>query len=96
MLYLFVLFILISLIGVSFKNIKEIDNGALTKERTTMVNGMFVGIVLFSHFNSYAIYDCVGIDYNIYVYFIISVVTTFILTSLFDKVLKRTYKLLIN
>lgn len=82
MLYLFVLFILISLIGVSFKNIKEIDNDALTKERTTMVNGIFVGIVLFSHFNSYAISN-IAVDKIYYLFFKIGqlMVTTFLFYS---------------
>ncbi len=54
MIYLFLVFIAISMYKISFKNIDSIDTDALDKERTTMVNGFFVGLVLFSHFNSYA------------------------------------------
>ncbi len=57
MLYIFIIFILISFIGINFQNIKGIDGDALSKERTTMINGIFVVIVLFSHFNSYATSD---------------------------------------
>lgn len=53
MIYIFILFVLFSLIGVSFKNISGIDHDALSIERTTMINVFFVGIVFFSHFNSY-------------------------------------------
>lgn len=53
MIYLFIIFILFSLIGVNFKNVSGIDYDALTIDRTTMINGFFVGIVFFSHFNSY-------------------------------------------
>lgn len=82
MIYIFTIFILISIVGVSFKNIKNIDNEALTLERTTMINGFFVGVVLFSHFNSYVITNS-SID-SVY-YFIFKMgqlmVTTFLFYS---------------
>lgn len=82
MIYIFAIFILVSLVGLSFKNIKNIDNEALTLERTTMINGFFVGLVLFSHFNSYVITNS-SID-SIY-YFIFKMgqlmVTTFLFYS---------------
>lgn len=53
MIYIFILFVIVSLIGINFKNIKTIDKEALSHERTTMINGFFVGLILFSHFNSY-------------------------------------------
>lgn len=82
MIYIFSIFILISMIGLSFKNIKNIDKEALTLERTTMINGFFVGLVLFSHFNSYVITNY-SID-SVY-YFIFKMgqlmVTTFLFYS---------------
>lgn len=53
MIYIFSIFIIICLIGIDFKNKKVIDENALNRERTLALNGIFVGIVLFSHFNSY-------------------------------------------
>ena len=53
MLYIFIIFLILSLIGISFKNVKNVDKSALSHERTIMINGFFVGLILFSHFNSY-------------------------------------------
>lgn len=53
MLYLFLLYLSLSLIGINFNKINLIDETALDRERTTMINGFFVGLVFFSHFNSY-------------------------------------------
>ncbi len=53
MLYIFILFILLSLHKISFKKINQIDEETLSHSRTTMINGFFVGLILFSHFNSY-------------------------------------------
>lgn len=53
MLYCFLLFCLLSLIGLNLKNIRGVDEEALTPERTSMINGFFVGIIIFSHFNDY-------------------------------------------
>lgn len=80
MIYIFTIFILISIVGVSFKNIKNIDNEALTLERTTMINGFFVGVVLFSHFNSYVITNS-SID-SVY-YFIFKMGQLMVTTILF-------------
>lgn len=42
---------------------------------------------------SYTIYEYIGVkDYNVYIYFIVSVITTFILTCLFDKILLNENK----
>lgn len=53
MIFVFLVYLLISIYSISFKKIKNCDEGALSHERTTMINGFFVGIILFSHFNSY-------------------------------------------
>ena len=74
MLYIFIIFILISFIGINFQNIKGIDGDALSKERTTMINGIFVVIVLFSHFNSYATSD-IAVDKIYYLFFKIGQLT---------------------
>lgn len=82
MLYIFIIFILISFIGINFQNIKGIDGDALSKERTTMINGIFVVIVLFSHFNSYATSD-IAVDKIYYLFFKIGqlMVTPFLFYS---------------
>ena len=41
MLLIFTVFLIISLVGISFKKIKDIDEKALNPERTTMINGFF-------------------------------------------------------
>ena len=48
-----VIAILICLYGINFKSIKSIDADALNQQRTTMINGIFVIIILFSHFFGY-------------------------------------------
>lgn len=53
MLYIFIIFIVLSLYKISFNKINQIDEEALSHSRTTMINGFFVGLILFSHFNSY-------------------------------------------
>lgn len=53
MILIFIAYLLISAYSISFKEIKTCDEDALSHERTTMINGFFVGIILFSHFNSY-------------------------------------------
>lgn len=53
MLYLLILFTILSISKLSFKKIKSIDESSLSKETTTTINGFFVGLILFSHFNSY-------------------------------------------
>lgn len=82
MIYIFMMFILISLVGINFKNINGIDYDALTIKRTTMINGFFVGIVFFSHFNSYAITNNL-IDSIYYSFFKMGqlMVTTFLFYS---------------
>lgn len=51
MLYIFIAFIIISLLGIKYKKNNE---NFLDHDKTLMVNGFFVGLILFSHFNSYA------------------------------------------
>ena len=48
MIYIFIVFILISLYG-----IKKSDGNYLSKEQTTAIKGFFTIIILFSHFNGY-------------------------------------------
>lgn len=55
MILLLILLILISIYGINFKSINTIDSDALSKNRTTMINGVFVLLVLISHFNSYVL-----------------------------------------
>jgi len=56
MIYIFGIFIIICLIGINFKNLKTIDENTLNRNQTLMINGIFVAIILFSHFNSYVTY----------------------------------------
>ena len=64
MLYIFIIFLLITIYQISFKEIKTIDKEALSKDRTTMINGFFVALILFSHFNSYVTFtDKLDITY---------------------------------
>lgn len=83
MIYIFIIFLLISLIGINFKSIKTIDKDALSHERTTMINGFFVGLILFSHFNSYVTFT--SKTDNIYFFVINNIgqlmVTTFLFYS---------------
>ena len=51
MLYIFIVYLLLCLYKISFKNVKSIDEDALLHNRTMMINGIFVGIVFFSHFS---------------------------------------------
>ena len=81
MLYLFILFLFMSLIGISFKNIKSIDKDALSRDRTTMINGFFVGLILFSHFNSYISLDGDSLYYLIFNKINQLMVTTFLFYS---------------
>ena len=37
MLYIFIIFLILSLIGISFKNVKNVDKSALSHERTIMI-----------------------------------------------------------
>jgi len=53
MIYIFIAFLLIAIYKIDFKGIKKCDEKALSHERTTMINGFFVALILFSHFNSY-------------------------------------------
>ena len=52
MIYLLVIFFLICLWNVRFTK-----NDCLTKESTSIINGIFVGLVFFSHFSSYINYS---------------------------------------
>ena len=54
MLYIFIIYIIACLIGIKFKDNKK---DFLSIENTICINGIFVGIILFSHFNSYNSYD---------------------------------------
>lgn len=46
---------------------------------------------------SYILYQYLGLaNYNIYLYFGVSVLTTIVLTYFFDKILKKVYKLVIK
>ena len=46
---------------------------------------------------SYILYQYLGlVNYNIYLYFGVSVLTTIVLTYFFDKILKKVYKLVIK
>lgn len=78
MLYIFIVFILITLYKVNLKNIKTINAEALSTENTTMINGFFVGLILFSHFNSYVVTN-LTID-SIY-YYIFSKIGQLMVTS---------------
>ena len=53
MLYIFLAYIALCLVGANFKSIKTFNKDLLSKETTNAINGIFVGIILFSHFNSY-------------------------------------------
>lgn len=83
MLLIFTVFLIISLVGISFKKIKDIDEKALNPERTTMINGFFVGLILFSHFNSYAQTTIKIDEIYYYLFYIINqlMVTTFLFYS---------------
>jgi membrane-bound acyltransferase YfiQ involved in biofilm formation len=69
------------LVGISFKNIKKIDNNALDHDRTTMINGFFVGLILFSHFNGYV--ALTGLDQTIYLKLFYSISQLMVTTFLF-------------
>lgn len=56
MLYIFIAFLIVALIGIKFNKINDIDDEAMSHDRTLMINGFFVALVLFSHFNSYVTY----------------------------------------
>ena len=81
MLYIFGVFVLASLIGISFKHIKGIDITALNHDRTLMINGFFVGLILFSHFNGYVKYTN-NLD-NIYLKIILDISQLMVTTFLF-------------
>ena len=81
MLYLFLAFCILSVIKVSFKNIKTIDSDALNYDRTTMINGFFVGLILFSHFNGYI--SLTGLDKSIYLKIFINISQLMVTTFLF-------------
>ncbi len=51
MLYIFGLFLLLSIINMKIPQLSGIDEHALDHNRTTMINGFFVALILFSHFN---------------------------------------------
>ena len=83
MIFIFGIFLIISLIGISFKGLKSIDENALSPERTTMINGFFVGLILFSHFNSYVTTDMNVDKIYYFLFYIINqlMVTTFLFYS---------------
>ena len=56
MFYLFIIYILICLYKIDFKNIESHNDECLTVKSTTMINGVFVIMIIFSHFNQYVIY----------------------------------------
>lgn len=56
MLYIFIAFLIVALIGIKFNKINDINDEAMSHDRTLMINGFFVALVLFSHFNSYVTY----------------------------------------
>ncbi len=83
MFYFFLCFCLLSLFGLSFRKAKGIDDEALTADRTVMINGFFVGIIMFSHFNGYVKLDGVlnGIYLRIFKEISQLMVTTFLFYS---------------
>ncbi len=83
MLYIFALFVLCSLVGISFKKIKTIDAEALSHDRTIMINGIFVAIILFSHFNGYVLLTSASDEIYLKIFSNISqlMVTTFLFYS---------------
>ncbi len=65
MLFLFIAFMFFCLYGISFVNASSYNDDFLSRKRTTMINGIFVVIIVFSHFNSYVRYtNALDIAYN--------------------------------
>jgi len=53
MFVLFIIFLLICIFGIKFNNSNVTSDDFLSRNTTLAINGIFVGIIFFSHFNSY-------------------------------------------
>lgn len=75
LIYFLIAFLLISLIGIKFQK-----NDSLSKDQTTMINGIFVGIIFFHHFDDYVTYSNIFYD-KFYYYIGQMMVATFLFFS---------------